>query len=544
MDIKEQMTPDEAFRQFDNDTLNPEDLAGNPGLIAGLFMLIRLEFDSLKHQVASLSRHTFGRRSEAFDPRQGLLFESRLSELLGKVQRIEQERGEAARQAKPAESVPEKPRRQKIPEHLPVVTRVHELPEAERTCEPCQRVMTEISEEVSEKVGILKVVFKIREVQKVYGCEECHEGVLTAPAPPQVVDGGKFDRTFLASVVTAKYADHVPLYRQSEILGRDGLEVSRSTLCDQVTRVADLLEPVADQVQKEVLAAPYLQTDDTPVVMETKGRPQGKNSIKTYLWPYLAGPGLVFFDFTLDHSGKRPIAVLREYEGYVQTDGHKGYDPLFRMEKARRLGCNAHARRKFHYALNTHHNQAVLGLGFYRELYAIEEEARLRGLTPQERWALRQEKAPPIWAAFQAWLELEKRVVLPKSALGKAIHYTLNEWEFLIRYLEDGRLEIDNNQVENVIRPIAVGRKNWLMLGSEEGGRRAATLMTLIACCRGLQLDPRLYIWDVLARVARCPAAQVHDLTPLGWQARFQSEAEAAFAGLRQEVLAALSNPS
>ena len=473
-----------------------------------------------------------------------LTFEQQLDELLGKVHRQDQELRQT-QQESAKDKVPQDrqvPKRQKLPDHLPRVERIHEIPEEERVCLECDQVCQKIGEETSELLGRLTINFVIRDVRIKYGCPRCHEGVQVAPLPARVVDGGKFDRTILADIVAAKFKDYLPLYRQSERFGREGLDISRSTLCDQVVRVAELLQPIAEQVQVETLAKPVIQTDDTHARMATKGQPRGKNSKKTYFWPYRAGPGLTFFDWTESRSREGPLRVLGNYTGYVQVDGYAGYDELFALGKATRVGCMAHARRKFHQALDTHHDKAMIALGFIKRLYEIENEARTGGLAPSARKALRDQKARPVMEGFKNWLELHSDLHLPKSPLGKAIGYALSQWTFLERYLEDGRLEIDNNLVENDVRPIALGRKNWLMLGGEEAGRHAATLMTLAACCRSLNVNYQLYLWDVLARIDTCPAGQIHDLTPLGWQAKFQAEAEANFRALEREVMKAVSS--
>ncbi|MCP4198544.1 MAG: IS66 family transposase, partial [Proteobacteria bacterium] len=362
----------------------------------------------------------------------------------------------------------------------------------------------------------------------------------TATGPTEVIDRGMFDRSFLATIITSKFQEHLPLYRQVDIYKREGVTIPISTLCDQVTWMADLLEPIHRQLLTEILARPWLQADETPV-RSAKGKGKGKKTSKSYLWIYQSGKGRIYFDWTASRKAEHPLRILGQYHGYVQTDDYRGYDQLYQKEHVIEVGCMAHARRYFDKALGNNKQYACLVLGLIQMLYSIERDLPKGEGDAAERKRIRQEKAIPILNTLFDWLDTHKDLVIPKSTIGKAINYMLGRWEALCRYTEDGRLQIDNNMAENSIRPIAVGRKNWLQFGSEEGGRRAAILMSLVGSCRSLEIDPHLYIWDVIDRISKCPASQIHDLTPLGWRKRYLEEARVEHGAWRARMMASLS---
>jgi transposase len=540
METDKKLTADEARRRFLKGDLTPDDLTGDRELLAAFMILMRQHIDQLNGRVNDLSRHAFGRRSERFnDPNQLNLFESQLEELLHKT--INKDRELANKNSKKAAKPKSKGHgRQPLPKDLPRVKKTNELPEEERVCPNCQESMTEIGRETTERLCRIQLSFVHQVEQVKYACQTCHDGVLTAEPPTPLVDRGLFDRSFLAHIVVSKFQDHLPLYRQVEMLRREGLSLATSTLCDQVRWMAEQLAPIHNQIGREILERPWVQVDETPVVT-VKGKGKGKKSKKTYLWVYRSGPGLIYFDWTADRKSEHPLRVLDTFQGYVQTDDYVGYDQLFQRTKITEVGCLAHARRYFDKALDNHKDYARLVLRLIQLLYHIERELPDGEEHAAERKQLRQEKAVPILTQLRDWLKDHKDLVVPSSAIGKAINHMGNRWEALTRYTEDGRLHIDNNLAENAIRPIAVGRKNWLQIGSEEGGRRAATLMSLVGCCRSLKIDPHLYIWDVIDRLSRCPASQIHDLTPQGWQERYMDEAKEEYAAWRATMTAALA---
>jgi len=541
MGTNEKLTPDEARRRFLKGELTAEDLAGDPGLLAGFMVLMRQHIDSLQHRVASLSRHTFGRRSERFhNPDQGLLFESQLNEVIGKALELNKELKDKAKGEKGPKEPRNQARRQPLPADLPRIKESHELTEEKLAHLTGGKAMKLIGWERLEKLCRLEVCFVHETMCAIYAGEDDDSGVVTTPAPDQVVDKGNFDRSFLAAIVTGKYQDHLPLYRQAEIYKREGITLPLSTLCDQVTFVADLLAPIHRQVLTEIKARPWIQVDESPV-RTAMGKGKGKKTKKAWIWLYHSGPGLVHFTWAASREGQHARETLADYQGYVQTDDYAGYDQLHSRGDVVEVGCMVHARRFFDKALGDNKQYASLVLGLIQELYAIEDKLPKGEDQAEERLRVRQEKAVPILESLHEWLITHKELTTPQSLIGKAIEHMLNRWEALTRYTTDGRLHIDNNPAENIIRLLAVGRKNWLQFGSEEGGRRSATLLSLVAGCRSLGIDPRLYFWDVLARVSQCPATQIHDLTPLGWKERYMEEAGREYAQWRTKMMAGLA---
>jgi len=346
-----------------------------------------------------------------------------------------------------------------------------------------------------------------------YACPHCHDGVVEAAAPPQAVENSLAGEGLLAHVVVSKYVDHLPLHRLAGIFARDGVDLSRTTLCGWIADVAHALAPIGDQLRREVTAATYLHTDDTPVtVLGADG-----GSFKGRLWTYLDPLGQqVVFDATATHERAGPEAFLAPFAGALQADAYAGYDALYRSGRVLEIGCWAHARRRFVEALTTD-PQAALVVALIQQLYQVERAAA--DLDADARGALRREQAGPLLARIDTVCQGLARTVLPKSPLGDAVRYLTNQWAALQRYVEDGRLAIDNNRAENQLRVVAVGRKNWLFAGSLEGARRAALLYSLVQSCKLVHVTPFDYLKDVLLRVATHPHARIGELTPKGWAA-------------------------
>jgi hypothetical protein len=327
-------------------------------------------------------------------------------------------------------------------------------------------------------------------------------------------------------VATAKYADHLPLHRLEGIFSRYGVELARSTMCDWIRDVADLLAPIVSAMKARVLATGYVQTDDTPLQVQMG---HGKTH-RGYVWAYRS-PEIreVVYDFTLSRARDGPEKFLKRFRGYLQADAYSGYDRIVMREGVTEVGCWAHARRKFFESLCTDAERASAVVAAIRRLYRIEAEAKEAGITGERLAELRRSRAAPILDDMEAYLELIRPEVLPKSPLGKAITYAQNQWRALRRYVEDGRLEMDNNGAERSMRRVAIGRKNYLFAGSPAGGHRAAVLYSLTESCRLQGIDPQAYLKDVLSRVKTHPANRVDELTPSGWkQAREESERSAS----------------
>jgi transposase len=461
----------------------------------------------LEHELEKLVRRIFGRKTEKVDPRQLALA---LEGLGIEVPRpFEDDAGQIARVGKPRRG--RSSGRQALPKHLPRERRVIDIPAEQKVC-ACGTEKVKIGSSVSEKLDYVPASFKVQEIERpCYACPRCHEGVSVAPVPAQAVEKGLAAEGLLAQVVVAKYADHLPLARQEKIYARHGVDLSRSTLCDFVEDAATATEPIVAEIKRQILAGDYIQTDDTPVVVlaETGGTFKGR------LWVYLDPLGRqVVFDATPTHERAGPEAFLRGFRGWLQADAYTGYDALFRGGGIREVACFAHSRRRFVESLPTDSRAATV-VSLLQELYAVEREAA--DLDPAARLALRLERSKPILARLDIERQRLMSQVLPKSPLGDALRYMNNQWHALGRFLEDGRLKIDNNGAESQLRAIAIGRKNWLFAGSMEGARRAATLYSLVQCCRLVDIDPFLYFRDVLLRVATHPQSRIAELTPRVW---------------------------
>lgn len=412
----------------------------------------------------------------------------------------------------------------RISKDLPRETIVLEVLEAERKCPCCGDTMQEIGREVSERIDFVPAVTKVIEtVRPKYACkkhEEC--GVRTAPLPVQPVAKGMATAGLIAHVLVAKYKDHLPLYRQSCIFARHGAEIPESTLGDWVRDAVELLTPVVFAMKASVLESAVVQSDDTPVLVLDRAHPEGRK--RGFLWAYVGDRDEVVFDFTPGRSREGPKRFFGDFRGILQADAYSGYDHLYVNGHIVEAGCMAHGRRGFVKAEVEDKVNAGHALAAIRRLYAIEREAKEQNLCPEARRELRQREALPVLHAMKPWLTELRKTTRPKSFLGKAVGYFLNQWDALCFFTGDGRVAIDNNRVERQMRCVAVGRKNWLFAGSEEGGRRAAAIYSLVCTCGLLGIEPWAYLKDVLQRIAE--GVDPATLTPRLWQATRSQAAE------------------
>lgn len=468
------------------------------------------EIDLLKRELEKLARRSFGPKSEKVDPRQlylmlealGIPVEKPLEDDACEIPRVIKRRGRSKG-------------RRSLPKNLPRERRVIDIAESEKLCS-CGETKVKIGSAVSEKLDYVPASFRVLETERLrYACPACHEGVDTAEAPVQAVEKGLAAEGLLAQVVVAKYADHTPLHRQARIYNRHGVDLHRSTLCDFVEHVAVALGPVRDELKRQILSTDYLQTDDTSVTVLTGTG----GSFKGRVWTYLDPLGRqVVFDATPTHERDGPEAFLEGFAGYLQADAYTGYDALYRKGPIVEVACWAHGRRRFVEALPSDARAAVM-VSLIQELYQVERE--IKELDVETRQSIRRQRSGPLLDRIEAERQTLARTVLPKSPLGEALGYMANQWGALRRFLEDGRLKIDNNGAESQLRGVAVGRKNWMFAGSMEGAHRAALLYSLVQSCRLAEIDPFAYIRDVLIRVATHPQDRIGELTPKAWAATF-----------------------
>lgn len=474
---------------------------------------------ALRQQLDALCQKLFGKKSERVSAEQLRLAFAQLAETLTPPDApTEMDTGE--RPGKPRVRRARPTGRRPLPAHLPRERVEIDVPAATKQC-GCGTTKTRIGEAVSEKLDYVPARLRVIETVRLkYACPRCHDGVAEAPAPPQAVERSLATEGLLAHVVVSKYVDHLPLYRQERILGREGLDLSRTTLCGWVADVATALAPIGDELRRQVAAATYLQTDDTGItILEPTGSRAGH--IWTYLDPIARQ---VVFDATPTRERDGPATMLATFTGHLQADAYTGYDGLYRTGRIRELACWAHARRGFVEALPTDARAAPM-IALIQELYQVE-----RAITDEPievRRTRRQGESVPILQRIGAERDTLAAVVLPKSPLGDAVRYLTNQWAALQRFVDDGRFRIDNNGAENQLRAVAVGRKNWLFAGSFEGATRAALLYSLVQSCALIDVSPFDYLKDVLLRVATHPHRLIDQLTPAGWAATFGRQAAA-----------------
>ena len=469
------------------------------------------EIEHLKLLIAKLRRMQFGRKSEKLE-RQIEQLELKLEEL--ETARVSPASESDAKLSAQAFSQV-KPARQPLPEHLPREVKTYSPPE--QICE-CGGRLRLLGQDVSEVLEWVPGSFKVmRYVRPKLSCANC-ERIVQAPAPSRPIERGLAGPGLLAHVLVSKYADHQPLYRQAEIYAREGVELERSTLADWVGGCSRLLEPLVEALHRHVMSTGKLHADDTPVPVLAPGN--GKTKLGR-LWTYVrddrpAGdstPPAVWFAYSPDRRGEHPRQHLRRFSGTLQADAYAGSHHLYEGGQIREAACWAHVRRKF-YDLQVAHASPLAAEALKRiaELYAIESD--IRGRPPEERLQARMTRARPLLESLHHWLQATLTVVSKKSEIAAAIRYALGRWRALLRYCEDGRIELDNNAAERALRAVALGRKNYLFAGSDSGGERAAAIYSLIGTAKLNGLDPEGYLREVLQRIADHPINRIKELLP------------------------------
>lgn len=519
----------------------PDDLATSHEMIRELAATVRQQgqlIDRLQHQMEKLLRQRFGRSSEKIDPAQLLLFTNEILAALGpdaapKVEPPPQP---------PAESKPPKGGhgRRTLPAALPRKEVLHDLPADQLPCPDCGEIRCRIGEDVREQLEYVPAsMLVLRHVRPKYACSSCAANVAIAERLPEPIEKGLPGPGLLAQIAVSKYVEHMPLYRQEGFFRRHGVELPRSTTCDWMAATADLLEPIHKAMHRRILLSRVIGTDDTPVKCQD---PRTGLITEARLWEYLgeADHRFVVFDFTRDHSAEGPVRMLRDFRsGYLQADAYSVYDQIYARAIVE-VGCMAHARRKFYEARKAAPTGSHVALAWIKRLYEVEDAAKeeiaaattrlqmssggvidaatRRELAEGIFYRFRQERAIAILNGFEVWLETTVGDVLPKSPMGEAIGYARNHWGALKRYVEAGYLSIDNNAVEQLLRTIALGRKNWLHVGGERGGRTAAILISVVQSCKLHGVEPWAYIRDVLDRVSTHPARRIEELLPDAWK--------------------------
>jgi len=483
--------------------------------------LIRTQAETIQELSARMDyllRRLFGTRSERFDPNQLPLFDAPET---------------AAPEEAPAdvEETPAQPKRKghgrnKLPADLPRQRIEYDLSDEEKICPCCGKQKNCIGEEVSEQLEYVPASLFVKEhVRLKYACACGESGVAIAPKPAQPIEKGVAGPGLIAYVSTSKYGDHLPLNRQEDVLARNGVEISRKTMSDWMLQSAWVLVPVVRAMKALVLRSYGIHTDDTPVQVQVPGKK--RKSHRAFMWVYIgdAEHPYIIYDFTWTRSREGPENFLcyedpeQCYKGYLQADAFSGYDRLYTDREIVEVGCMAHARRKFYDARTADPVRAHEALRRIGEFYDVERDARQARDDADALRQRRQEQSAPLLESFEAWVKAQYTAVLPKSPIGKACAYTLNHWTALNRYLDDGRLAIDNNAAERAIRPLVVGRNNWLFAGSKRGGEAAAIHYSLIQSAKRHGIDPFSYLRDLLARIPTHPNSRIHELLPDRWKA-------------------------
>ena len=490
----------------------------------------QIEALRLKHQaeLAAILRRFYGPRSERFDPTQLLLFGQRLDTMALDEASIAEEAGEPLVTRRPRH----KHGRGKLPDHLPRVRVEHDLPEAEKPCPCCGNARHRIGEEVSEQLEYIPASLKVlQHVRFKYACRRCEQyGTNTpidiAPKPTQPIEKGLAGPGLLAYVITSKLGDHLPLYRLERIFARQGVSIARSTMCAWLAAAGELVWPLVSLMTQRVRQSRVIHTDETRVPIQAPGEGKCRSG---RIWTYLGDPPNPYtvYDYTPDRTRAGPRNWLMDFRGYLQADAYGGYDGIYHRGDVIEVACWAHARRKFFDAKETDGRRAAQMLGMVRELYAVEDQAQARiaemtNATIEQadaiRCSLRQAQAVPILARIRAWLDVETRLVLPRSPMAAAITYTLNQWDALNTYTTRGFLNIDNNAAERALKRVAIGRKNWLFAGHDQAGATAATLYSLIASAERHEIDPQRYLTGVLANIASTPISELQQFLPDVWK--------------------------
>lgn len=509
--------------------IDPHSLPEDPSALRQMVMSLLEEVETkdrrlrqLQHWVEQLLRARYGPRRERVNENQLFLFAVALVSA-GREAPAEPAASAGTEKAPAGTGKAKGHGRGVLPKSLQRQRVVYDLAEGQRQCPECQGDLKRLGEEVSERLEYVPAsLVVIQEACQKYACAKgCT--VVTAEKPMAPIEKGLPGPGLLAHVAVSKYGDHLPLHRQEAIFQRQGVELPRQTMGDWMRACADLASPLYELMKQGVLGSKAIQTDDTPVPVLDPELPHTRTG---RIWTYVGDPEHPYtvYDYTPNRSRDGPEEFLKAFRGYLQADAYSGYDHFYKEPERgiEEVACMAHVRRKHWEAQSSDLMRSTVMLAYIRLLYDVEREARDRKLGGEARRALRQAKSKPILDDIHRYLEREQPHVLPKSPEGEAIAYTLSNWKALNRYCEDGDLEIDNTGAERSLRGIAVGRHNWTFYGSDNGGRTAAVLSSLIATCKRLGVNPFAYLRDVFARISSHPHNRLAELLPDHWQAARQ----------------------
>ena len=463
--------------------------------------------NDLENQVALLKRDKFGKKSEKIPPQNGS--------------------SGTHFSCDPGESPKKHPGRQALPSNLPRVRVEYDLAESDKVCPLCREPLTMIQEIVSEQLDVIPAQLQVKEhVRFKYACRHCYGCIKTANLPAQAIDKGLPSAPLLAHILVNKFVDHLPFYRQQRWFNRQRCGISRSTLWSWEKNCAIALEPLVRCLKEELVAGDHLFGDDTPMPTLEKGLKRAKiGRIWAYTRPPTTNkPALTVYEYTPDRKGEHPQAFLKDFAGYLQADAFAGFDQLFSKDnegrqKTKEVGCWSHTRRKFVDVITLDPTSVAQDLlKMIQALYHIERLIKATGYNDEQRKWLRRKRSKPLLKQIRRWLKTYQPRTAPKSRLGQAIGYALNHWRALTTFLGDGRLELDTNRVERAIKPIVIGRKNFLFMGGPKGGWAAAIIFSLMESCKQNSIDPYYYLEDVLQRLPTHPNKRIQELLPHHWQ--------------------------
>jgi transposase len=495
--------------------LADDTLPDDSGTLKAMLLAERARSERLEQIIKELRRHRFGRRAETLPEDQMLLG---LEDVEQAAASCEAE-GEAAVPAERARRVAKRRmNRGSLPAHLPRIEMVVDI--EDHLCPCCRNTLHRIGEDRSERLDIIPAQLRVLVVRRPkYACRACEEIVVQAPAPARLIEGGLPTEATVSQILVSKYADHLPLYRQSQIYARQGITLDRSTLADWVGRAAWLLRPVHERLLARLKTSTKLFADETTAPVLDPGR--GRTKVGQ-LWAYArddrpwggADPPGVAYVYAPDRKAERPVTHLTNFKGILQVDGYAGYRALAKGGAVQLAFCWAHVRRYF-YELAAPGSAPIASEALKRiaELYSIETACR--GRSPDQRRALRQERSRPILEDLEPWLKTKLGLISQKTKLADAIRYALSRWEGLTRFIDDGRIEIDSNVVERSIRPIALNRKNALFAGSDGGGEHWAIIASLIETCKLCSVEPQTYLTDIITKIVNDhPNSKIDELLP------------------------------